>query len=146
MFILLRMSTELCSTDGFRKFFSEYHLATLATLRPDGTPHVVPVGVTYDHDANVARVITRKSSVKISNILSALPGEARVAVSQVDGPRWITLEGVARVITDQEQIAAAVDGYAARYGRRPAEDPRRVLVEITPDRALGLLEIPGLAA
>lgn len=135
------MATDICKTGGFAKFLSEYHLATLATLRPDGTPHVVPVGVTYDHEAAVARVITRKSSVKVNNILSALPGEARVAVSQVDGPRWVTLEGVAQVITEPERIAAAVDSYAARYGRRPAEDPERVLVEIAPDRVMGLVEL-----
>ena len=29
-------------------FLTERHLATLTTLRPDGTPHVVPVGFTYD--------------------------------------------------------------------------------------------------
>ena len=29
-------------------FLTERHLATLTTLRPDGSPHVVPVGVTYD--------------------------------------------------------------------------------------------------
>ncbi|MEV0780869.1 pyridoxamine 5'-phosphate oxidase family protein, partial [Streptomyces sp. NPDC050428] len=27
-------------------FWHERHLSTLTTLRPDGTPHVVPVGVT----------------------------------------------------------------------------------------------------
>ena len=29
-------------------FLTERHLATLTTLRRDGTPHVVPVGFTYD--------------------------------------------------------------------------------------------------
>lgn len=103
----------------------------------------MPVGVTYDHDAGVARVITRKSSVKIANILAALPGEARVAISQVAGPRWLTIEGVAEVRTADDEVANAVDRYADRYGRRPAPDPERVLVEITPLRAMGLLEIPS---
>ena len=31
-------------------FLAERHLATLTTLRRDGTPHVVPVGFTYDAD------------------------------------------------------------------------------------------------
>ena len=29
-------------------FLTERHLATLTTLRADGTPHVVPVGFTFD--------------------------------------------------------------------------------------------------
>ncbi|MFJ9551289.1 pyridoxamine 5'-phosphate oxidase family protein [Streptomyces erythrochromogenes] len=135
------MTTAISKTEGFAKFLSEYHLATLTTLRPDGRPHVVPVGVTYDHASGVARVITKKSSVKVTNILSALPGEARVAVSQVDGPRWVTLEGVAQVVTESGRIADAVAGYAARYGRVPAEDPERVLVEITPDHTMGVVEV-----
>ena len=39
-------------------FLAESHLATLTTLRPDGTPHVVPVGFTYDQDAQLVRIIT----------------------------------------------------------------------------------------
>jgi hypothetical protein len=30
------------------EFWTERHLCTLATVRPDGTPHVVPVGAVYD--------------------------------------------------------------------------------------------------
>ena len=29
-------------------FLAERHLATLTTLRPDGSPHVVAVGFSYD--------------------------------------------------------------------------------------------------
>ncbi|MCX4718258.1 TIGR03618 family F420-dependent PPOX class oxidoreductase [Streptomyces goshikiensis] len=136
------MATAINKTDAFVDFWSEYHLATLTTLRPDGTPHVVPVGVTYDHGAGVARVITRKSSVKVTNILSALPGEARVAVSQVAGPRWLTIEGVAEVRTAEDEVSSAVNSYADRYGRRPAPDPERVVLEITPVRTMGRVELP----
>ena len=33
---------------GALDFLSVRHLATLTTLRPDGTPHVTPVGFTWD--------------------------------------------------------------------------------------------------
>ena len=46
------------------EFMRERHLATLTTLRADGSPHVVPVGFTYDVDRAVVRVITWASSVK----------------------------------------------------------------------------------
>ena len=32
-------------------FLAERHLATLTTLRPDGSPHVVAVGFTWDAEA-----------------------------------------------------------------------------------------------
>jgi uncharacterized pyridoxamine 5'-phosphate oxidase family protein len=37
-------------TPEMLEFLRERHLATLTTLRPDGSPHVVPVGFTYDED------------------------------------------------------------------------------------------------
>ena len=39
----------------------------------------------------------------------------RAAVSQVDGGRWLTMEGPVRLVTDPDGVAAAVAGYAARY-------------------------------
>jgi PPOX class probable F420-dependent enzyme len=118
-------------------FWQERHLCTLTTLRPDGTPHVVPVGVTYDPEARLARVITNKSSAKVSHIRDAGPDGARVAVCQVDGRRWATLEGRARVSTEPERVAEAVRRYATRYGRMPAPNPDRVVIEIELTRAMG---------
>jgi PPOX class probable F420-dependent enzyme len=118
-------------------FWREYHLCTLTTLRPDGSPHVVPVGVTYDPEAGIARVITNKSSTKVANVLAAGPAGARVAVCQVKGGHWATLEGRAVVRTEPELIAEAVRRYAERYERTPAPNPDRVLIEITLDRAMG---------
>ncbi|GAA0658537.1 TIGR03618 family F420-dependent PPOX class oxidoreductase [Streptomyces thermocarboxydovorans] len=118
-------------------FWRERHLCTLTTLRPDGTPHVVPVGVTYDPDARLARVITRKTSRKVRNVLAAGPEGAPVAVCQVDGGRWATLEGRAFVRTDRERVAEAERRYAERYGRTPAPNPERVVIEIALTRAMG---------
>ncbi|MEW1674917.1 TIGR03618 family F420-dependent PPOX class oxidoreductase [Streptomyces noursei] len=122
--------------DNYLGFWDEYQLCTLTTLRPNGRPHVVPVGVTVDVAEGVARVITRKSSRKVANILAG-GSEARVAVCQVDGGRWATLEGVAEVCTDEDAIEDAVVRYGKRYGRTPGPDPERVVILISVDRALG---------
>ncbi|AMY19123.1 MULTISPECIES: PPOX class F420-dependent oxidoreductase [Nocardiaceae] len=113
-------------------FLTERHLATLATLRPDGTPHVVAVGFTWDPEAGVARVITREGSQKVRN--AERGGYA--AVTQVDGARWLTLEGPSRVVRDVESVRDAENRYAARY-KPPRENPQRVVVEITVQRVLG---------
>ncbi|MFI9626940.1 pyridoxamine 5'-phosphate oxidase family protein [Streptomyces sp. NPDC052042] len=118
-------------------FWRERHLCTLTTPRPDGTPHVVPVGVTYEPETGIARVISDKSSRKVANVLAAGPDGARVAVCQVDRRRWATLEGRARIRTEQEAVDGAVRRYTERYGRTPAPNPDRVVIEITLDRALG---------
>ncbi|WP_406432014.1 PPOX class F420-dependent oxidoreductase [Streptomyces sp. NBC_00631] len=126
---------------GYSEFWNEHHLCTLTTLRPDGSPHVVPVGVTLDIDAGIARVITRKSSTKVANIRASRPGEAHVAVCQVDGGRWASLEGTAEILTGTAAVADAVTRYADRYGRTPAPDPERVVIEITITRAMGLASL-----
>ncbi|MFJ9027453.1 pyridoxamine 5'-phosphate oxidase family protein [Streptomyces sp. NPDC102274] len=121
----------------FLAFWRERLVCTLTTLRPDGSPHVVPVGVTYDPEAGLARVITSKNSTKVANILAAGPDGARVAVCQVKKRHWATLEGRATVRTEPEVVADAVSRYAERYERTPAPNPDRVVIEIALERALG---------
>lgn len=121
-----------------RQFLTERHLATLTTLRRDGSPHVVAVGFTFDPDAGIARVITSDGSVKVRNAERARPdGTApRAALCQVDGRRWLTLEGPAVVCRDRCAIAEAERWYGLRY-RVPRINPRRVVVTIAVDRMLG---------
>ena len=118
---------------GLLELLTERHLATLTTLRADGTPHVVPVGVTFDAATATARVITSGTSAKARHVRD---GQPRVAVCQVDGRRWITLEGTAVVRADPASVADAVERYARRY-RQPRENPARVVLEISVDRVLG---------
>lgn len=120
--------------DDVLAFLREYHLATLTTSRPDGSPHVVPVGFSFDPADRVVRIITFGSSRKVRN-LTAAPG-SRAVVCQVDGGRWLALEGPAVVTDDPARVDAAVAGYAARY-RQPGERPDRVAIEISVDRILG---------
>jgi len=122
------------ASDAFRAFWAERHLATLVTLRGDGRPHVVPVGVTLDLDGGIARVICSAGTQKARNV-----AERGVAVvSQVDGRRWSTLEGDAVVVTERAAVADAEARYAIRY-RTPRENPRRVVIEISVRRVLGSL-------
>ena len=122
-------------TPAMLDFVRERHLATLTTLRADGSPHVVPVGFSYDETAHVVRVITFFPSQKAINAQRG----CRAAVSQVDGGRWITLEGVARLVTmesDPDEVRRAVEGYAARY-REPKERENRVAIIIAIDNVMG---------
>ncbi|GGK37280.1 PPOX class F420-dependent oxidoreductase [Nocardia camponoti] len=107
------------------EFVNDRHLATLTTLRADGTPHVVAVGFTFDPETGIARVITDGASVKARNARKS----GYAAVSQVDGARWITLEGPATVLTEPNDVGEAVARYTQRY-RVPRENPTRVVVAI----------------
>src|SRR5450631_568511 len=85
-------------------FLTERWLASLTTMRPDGSPHVVAVGFTFDPARRLVRVITGGGSRKVANIRTA-GVVARGAVCQVDGARWLTLEGRARVTDDSDEVA-----------------------------------------
>ena len=115
-------------------FLEERHLATLTVLRPDGRPHVTPVGFTYDADARIARVITWATSWKARHV-AASPG-SHAAISSVDGGRWVTLYGRVRVTDDPEAVAEGVRRYTTRY-RPPTERDDRVVIELDVDSMLG---------
>ncbi len=116
-------------SEALHAFLAERHLAVLATLRADGSAHSVPVGFTYA-DGTV-RVITAGSSVKAANARRG----GRASVCQVDGGRWVTLEGAVRVLTDPSDVADAVAAYARRY-RPPAARADRVVIEIEVDHIM----------
>ena len=115
------------------QFWTERHLCTLTTLRADGSPHVVAVGATLDPAAGLARVISSATSAHVRHIRA---GQQRVAICQVEGPRWATVEGLAVVRDDPSSVSDAEKRYAARY-RVPRPNPARVVIEVTITRILG---------
>ncbi|GAA3341490.1 TIGR03618 family F420-dependent PPOX class oxidoreductase [Amorphoplanes nipponensis] len=121
------------SSPAVLQFWTERHLCTLTTLRRDGSPHVVPVGATVDPAAGLLRVIASGGSAKVRQVRA---GGDRVAICQVDGPRWSTIEGRAVVRDDPESVAEAERRYAERY-RQPRPNPQRVVIEVTITRVLG---------
>lgn len=113
-------------------FLEERMVATLSTRDDRGRLHVVPVAFTYDPERRLVHITTSGTSRKVRNV----EGGSRGAVCQVDGRRWVTLEGTARVRRDPGTVAAAVAAFERRY--RPAgENPDRVVIEIAVERGLG---------
>ena len=118
--------------DAVVAFLGESHLATLTTLRADGSPHVVPVGFTYSVSERLVRIISFANAVKVRNAERG----SRAAVCQVDGGRWLTFEGIACTTDDPDRVAEAVARYSERY-RTPKARPDRVAIEISVERILG---------
>ena len=144
-------------------FLGERHLATLSIPRQGRSPHVTPVGFTWDDDAATARVITFADAQKVKLIqnltqktdagraveagraaeagkaaeATEMVQAAQVALCQVDGGRWLALEGEARVHSEKSRCAEGVRRYAERY-RTPKDrgDDRRV-IEISVQRVSG---------
>ncbi len=119
-------------TESELSFLADRHLGTLTTMRADGSPHVIAIAFVYDAGEGLVRVITSDNTQKVRNVEQ----DPRVAVSQVDGPRWLTLEGEAVVTRDPDRVSAAVAAFESRY--RPARDnPNRVAIELEVTRVMG---------
>lgn len=117
---------------------TERHLATLTTIRPDGTPHVVPVAFTWVPERGAALMTTHDGSVKVRNVEAAAAAgrPARGALCQVDGGRWLTFEGELVVSRERDEVADAERRHARRYPPLEAE-ASRVVLRLLVDRVLG---------
>ena len=116
----------------FLDFWTQRRLCTVTTLRPDGTPHVVPMGVVIDPETDTAWAITSRTSRKARNLIS----NPTIAVCCVDGRHWSTIEGTAIVTDDPDLVAEAERRYAERY-KVPRDNPSRVAIRISVTRNLG---------
>lgn len=119
----------LLTDDGYR-FVTDRHLATLSTIGPTGSIHVVAVGFTFVD--GIVRIITGDGGQKVRN----LDRDPRATVAQVDGARWLSIAGSGVVERGADEVAHAVALYAARY-RQPRPNPRRVVLRIVAEQILG---------
>ena len=130
--------TTPATTDAAAAFTTERHLAILSTPSLRGGIHSVAVGFTLSD--GIVRVITTDGTQKVRNVERS--GTATVA--QVDGRRWLSLSGTARIRREADEVAHAVELYAQRY-RQPSPNPRRVVIEITVTDVLGSSGMKDLA-
>ncbi len=121
-------------------FLAEFHVGLLSTNRPNGTLHVVAVGFTFDPQTRLAWSIAGRDSVKVRNIAAG----SRGALSQVEGSRWLTLEGAARIVEDPEGIEEAHCRYRVRYPGHGTTDLAQVGIVIEVEQLMGIpMRRPG---
>lgn len=121
-------------------FLSEFLVGLVTTTRPDGSLHVAAVGFTYDPDTRTAWSIGPQASVKVRNIRAG----SRAVFSQVEGSRWLSLEGPARIVEDPAGIAEAHRRYRVRYPGHGSPDPDRVGIAVDVQRLIGIpMRRPG---
>jgi PPOX class probable F420-dependent enzyme len=81
----------------------------LATVRPDGRPHVMPVWAVFLDAA--LWFSSSLASRKIRN----LQGDPRCTLTSEDGQHPVVVDGTAEVITDLDRIAAFLAASNAKY-------------------------------
>lgn len=116
------------------EFMSERRVGSLTLVGPDGSPHVTPVGITWDPASHKIRIITWAEAYK-AKLLSRNPS-LPAAACEVVGGRWLTFYGQAQLVTSADQVAEAVQRYTKRY-KPPKQRHDRVAIEIDVDRIIG---------
>ena len=116
-------------------------LSNLATLRPDGSPHVAPVWHLYDGEKLL--ILSEPSSVKVRN----LRGDPRVGISipretephgfvQVNGTAELSDEWNRQVLWDMS-INYQGEEEGSRYAEETYRSMEFVLITITPTKLAG---------
>ena len=115
----------------------------LATVRADGSPHVVPVWFTFD-DAGRAVFLTGVGSLKAKNMRRDPRVSIGVDVQEMPYA-WARLDGIASLVADSDELLHWAtescrryvgDDLAEAYGRRNAV-PEELVVFVTPTRLVG---------
>ncbi len=119
-----------------QEFVTERHLASLTIVTSTGRPHVTPVGFTWDAETQLVRVITWAGSMK-AKILERSGTPMKAAICQVDGGRWVTLEGTAVVTAEKDRCEEGTKRYAKRYSEPKDRGEERRVIELTVERVLG---------
>ena len=116
------------------KLLLEPNIAVVATIRPDGTPHVTPTWVDWDGEHVLINTAEGRSKPKY---LRRDP-RVRVFVLDPDDPfNWVSVTGAAELTHEgaEEHIHKLSHKYRGQDYDNPKE-PRRILVRITPERVL----------
>lgn len=123
------------------EFLREPHICDLATVRPDGSPHVTPVWHHYDGENLV--ILADDSAVKVRNIRH----EPRVAASIATDNRpykYVLVHGVATLSYEniREYVGAMANNYLGReegktYTEKAVRETHFVVITIRPTKIIG---------
>jgi PPOX class probable F420-dependent enzyme len=103
----------------------------LATARPDGRPHLVPVWFAWH--AGRLYFCTDPESVKAHNIRA----NPRVVLALEDGSKPVICEGAAESIDDGAWPEGVAQAFSDKYAWDIATETRyRLLIEVTPRKWL----------
>ncbi len=119
-----------------RRRFADARVGRLATVRPDGRPHVVPFVFAVDGDTCYWAIDAKPKSTpriaRLTNIEANSAAEAVVDSYDVDWRNlwWVRATGRARIVADGDEAARALDLLAAKYPGYASARPAGPVVAI----------------
>lgn len=126
-----------------REAFATARVVRLATVRPDGMPHVVPVVFAVDGDVIYTAVDQKPKRTPHLQRLDNLAHEPRCALladhydDEWSRLWWVRADGRADVIDDPGQDHPGLALLAARYDAYRSDPPKGPLVIVSVERWTG---------
>jgi PPOX class probable F420-dependent enzyme len=111
-------------------------VARLATVRPDGPPHLVPVTFAMQGDTVVTAVDDKPKSTQALQRLANIDSDPRVSLLvdhyEDDWSRlwWIRLDGVAEVVRRELRRAELVEPLVAKYAAYREHPPTGPVINV----------------
>ncbi|HEY7400660.1 MAG TPA: TIGR03668 family PPOX class F420-dependent oxidoreductase [Actinomycetota bacterium] len=132
-----------------RARFARERVARLATIRPDGSPHLVPIVFALEEDVVWIAVDDKPKRSRDLRRLANVEVEPRVCVlaDRYEDRDWSLLwwvrgDGVARVVRDPDGIGRAASLLGAKYPQHADHPPRGPAIAIEVDRWSGWAAAP----
>ena len=126
------------------EYLAQPMIADLATVNPDGSPHVAPVWFRWDGE--VVKVFTQTTAVKVRNIRQ----DARVSMSvaKQDAPYgYVIVNGKAEISSEgiPDEVRAMAIHYKGEeegeiYIRQALQEMEFCLLTITPTKIIGWID------
>ncbi len=126
-----------------RRHLEEARSAHLATVDPDGKPHVVPITFAVDGDTVYFAVDAKPKRTtdlkRLRNIAANPSVSVLVDHYEEDWERlwWVRADGAARILADAAQAERAIDLLAGKYLQYRDTRPPGPVVAITIQRMTG---------
>lgn len=129
--------------DEARARFRTARVARLATIRPDGAPHLVPVVFVLQGDTVWLTVDEKPKRHRRLQRLVNVSSEPRVSiladVYDEDWSRlwWVRADGRARIVDDGPTLEAALDQLLIKYAQEREQRPTGPAIAVEVERWSG---------
>lgn len=131
------------STAEALEFLTGSRVARLATIRPDGRPHIVPItfAVTdgtivtmIDHKPKTTSRVQRLRNIEANPSVSVLVDQWAEDWERL---RWVRADGTARIHSEDDVWRKAREALVAKYAQYADQPPQGVAIAISIDGVTG---------
>lgn len=118
-------------------------VARLATVTPEGGPHLIPIVFALDRDELVTAVDHKPKRTRDLRRLENIRAKPRVSVlidhytDDWDDLWWVRIDGPARVVESGDGFESALDALVEKYEQYSDRRPEGPVIRLAMERVVG---------